>query len=800
MKNSATTIHIFCLVSSTILLRAAPGLAHNSPSSAVMLDFHRDGVAAELTLPLAELELSFKHPLLAAPGEVLFKYQEALEEYVLAHVKPEADDGRKWIVELRDISVQVDQQPLDLLVKLWMKPPAHASVRKFNFNYSVINHEVMSHKVNVSVRRDWNTAVFPDRPEELGCIYFTITSLKIDRANGSWWRGARAAISRVMAKGRGWWLLALMPMVALPLWKRREVAKLLDCASPLALWLRGAAVLILRISRTARSNAPRSGAQSIALREDADGAGQDASAHCGRVATGVLVAGLAVFVSGKASAQPATNVAAVVAAANAFLATLSASQSNTAVVSFTLANAGNWSNLPVGGTTRNGPQFSTLTAAQLAAALNVGTNALSARGATLFEEIRLADGVISQVNSSMWGYNKYYIAFVGVPSTNTPWMLQLGGHHMAYNVIFNGTNSPTNTTYLSATPQFTGTEPNTWTNGGVVYAPLGVQRSNIIALRTALTTAAQLSGTYSDVVFGPNGTGNHDTVFPKAYPTTGRGQLYSTLTTQQQVMVRAYIMAWVTNAQLDRAASLLADYFTDAALAQTYIGYSGSSTNMTTQGSYFRVDGPRVWIEFIDQGGVAYPGMVHDHGIWRDKLADYGAAFGTNTISTSERPPGITTQPVSVTNTAGSSASFSCIATGTAPIYFQWFKDGAAISGATNSSYNIPSIGATNAGAYFARVWNHMGIKTSSNATLAVTTVSAPTNSAPSYSRGEFSSVVIGPAGQYTIQATTNLQSNPASTVWETLFSTNSSGMPFQWFDPSATNSPMRFYRVLLIP
>src|SRR5580704_18027988 len=49
--------------------------------------------------------------------------------------------------------------------------------------------------------------------------------------------------------------------------------------------------------------------------------------------------------------------------------------------------------------------------------------------------------------------------------------------------------------------------------------------------------------------------------------------------------------------------------------------------------------------------------------------------------------PAITTQPVSQTVSTGQIASFSVIATGTAPLSYQWQRNGVNIAGATSSSY-----------------------------------------------------------------------------------------------------------------
>ena len=51
-------------------------------------------------------------------------------------------------------------------------------------------------------------------------------------------------------------------------------------------------------------------------------------------------------------------------------------------------------------------------------------------------------------------------------------------------------------------------------------------------------------------------------------------------------------------------------YESDEALNETYVGYAGA-TDLSTQGSYVRIDGPRVWIEATVQGGVVYKNVVH---------------------------------------------------------------------------------------------------------------------------------------------------------------------------------------------
>ena len=84
--------------------------------------------------------------------------------------------------------------------------------------------------------------------------------------------------------------------------------------------------------------------------------------------------------------------------------------------------------------------------------------------------------------------------------------------------------------------------------------------------------------------------------------------------------------------------------------------------------------------------------------------------------------PSISVQPASQTVTVGQTAMFTVMATGTAPLSYQWQKDGASISAATSSSYTTPPITSADNGAKFQVVIsNPAGSMSSNEATLTVT-------------------------------------------------------------------------------
>lgn len=333
--------------------------------------------------------------------------------------------------------------------------------------------------------------------------------------------------------------------------------------------------------------------------------------------------------------DPATeaNTAAVVDAANALLAALTVDQQTSIKYEKTLANAQTWSNLPTGFVPRNGVKIGDMSADAQAAAVALAEVAAGATGAKLLSELREADEFLvtdGMASSADYGRDLYSFSIHGAPSTSAAWMLQIGGHHLAYNFMYSGKCT-------SATPLFDGVEPTDWTDANGAHAPLESQRASMVALLSSVSAIAdaKLSGTFSDIINGPEGggpgmSGGGDTKYPSSltYPTgtTGRGVAVSTLSDAQKELVKTAIEAWVNNVAAPVANALLAEYESDEALAQTYVGYSGQP-DLTTQTSYARIDGPRVWIELTVQGGIIYKNKVHYHTIWRDKVADYGAEF-----------------------------------------------------------------------------------------------------------------------------------------------------------------------------
>jgi len=138
------------------------------------------------------------------------------------------------------------------------------------------------------------------------------------------------------------------------------------------------------------------------------------------------------------------------------------------------------------------------------------------------------------------------------------------------------------------------------------------------------------------------------------------------------------------------------------------------------------------------------------------------SSLATLTVNAAPVAPTITTQPANQTVTAGQTASFSVAATGTAPLSYQWQKNGANIAGAISAGYMTPATTTADSGSTFAVVvTNTAGTVTSSLATLTVN--AAPV--APSITTQPASqTVTAGQTASFSVAATGTA---PLSYQWQ---------------------------------
>jgi Protein of unknown function (DUF3500) len=307
-------------------------------------------------------------------------------------------------------------------------------------------------------------------------------------------------------------------------------------------------------------------------------------------------------------------VGSAVTASNALLGGLSETQRKAITFKFDdLAGKENsWSNFPYGAFKgRQGVRLGELNATQRAAAMTAVQSVLSEKGYAKVLGILASDDYTGAKENSgpggvAFGSDYYYLAFYGTPSATTPWTLQFGGHHLAIHVTIGGST-------ISQTPLFTGTDPIKFTFKGTDYQPMLAETNAVFGVIKSFdakqSAAAKLTG-INDLVAGPG----VDFKFPAP-----EGLKYTDLTADLQAKVRALITLWTTDTNNAISKQLQATY--ESQLNDTRIAWAGSS-DPTANGGYLRIDGPRLWIEYVTTGRSGE--ISHCHTVYRDKKLDYG--------------------------------------------------------------------------------------------------------------------------------------------------------------------------------
>jgi hypothetical protein len=311
---------------------------------------------------------------------------------------------------------------------------------------------------------------------------------------------------------------------------------------------------------------------------------------------------------GQDKASPQT--ARAVATANTFLDSLDAKQRDKALLDFGSPKRSGWSNLPVTMVPRNGVRLGDLTKAQRAAAMDAVAAVLSKEGYQKVVDIMDGDqelvkggGKGGKGGKTMFGVDQFFLAIFGKPSATEPWLLQFGGHHLGLNVTVVGKN-------FVLTPTHTGAQPKSFMRGGKEVRPLGLENDAAFKLIDALDEKQQaqaiLGKKATNLVLGPGQDGKQ--IEPQ-------GIKGSALTEMQQAVLLELIGAWVNMLEGETAKARMAEI--KGKIGDTYFAWSGP----TAKGSaaYYRVQGPRVVIEYAPQGSTD-----HIHTIIRDPGNDYG--------------------------------------------------------------------------------------------------------------------------------------------------------------------------------
>lgn len=172
---------------------------------------------------------------------------------------------------------------------------------------------------------------------------------------------------------------------------------------------------------------------------------------------------------------------------------------------------------------------------------------------------------------------------------------------------------------------------------------------------------------------------------------------------------------------------------------------------------------------------LALPNLAEsDAGEYRVLVSNlYGSRTSTPALVSVLQAPVITEPPVNRAVILNQSSTFSVTVSGTDPLHFQWLKNGQVIPGARAQTLTLPSVQASDAGAYSVLITNAVGAVHSSAASLTVlfpATITTPP-------ADQF--VAVGGSGSFSVSATgTNITyqwQESVGGVWQNLVGQTSS-------------------------
>ncbi|MBD2752916.1 HupE/UreJ family protein [Spirosoma sp. BT704] len=201
------------------------------PNSVVLLNVHANRIEAEIQIPLVELQAAYGHAVNDSSAGLIERLGPQLRAYLIQHIRPQTPDGRPWNVSISELAVQETQNPIngvyrELTAQAQLVPPVGADVRQFIFYYDVVLHQVVTHKILVSVRQDWARGqIADDQPVQVGIISLDIVNnrilpLNVNLESGSTWTGFQSMLKlgmRHIAEGTDHLLFLLVLLLPAPL-------------------------------------------------------------------------------------------------------------------------------------------------------------------------------------------------------------------------------------------------------------------------------------------------------------------------------------------------------------------------------------------------------------------------------------------------------------------------------------------------------------------------------------------------------------------------------------------------------
>ncbi len=326
------------------------------------------------------------------------------------------------------------------------------------------------------------------------------------------------------------------------------------------------------------------------------------------IGCGFILCLMSTSAHGQQTAQQIALNSEMIAAVDAFIASLDATQRQSATFDFDDEERSNWFFTPVA---RRGLPYKDMNEEQRAAARRLLQVFLSAEGFAKVEDVRSLESVLAEIEVN-GRFDRdpelYFFSLFGRPDLEAPWALRYEGHHLAFNWTFAGGAG------IASTPQFLGSNPAEVRSGArvgtrVLHREEDLARTLVTSLSTGQKSAAIMEARVPRDIL----TGNEQVVRPLEEAGVPWGELSAAQQDNLMELVRE--VAIVQAPPLARARLENIDQAGREGIRFLWIG--GLERG---EAHYYRVQGPTFLIEYDNTQNDAN----HIHLVWRDFEGDFG--------------------------------------------------------------------------------------------------------------------------------------------------------------------------------
>ena len=316
-------------------------------------------------------------------------------------------------------------------------------------------------------------------------------------------------------------------------------------------------------------------------------------------------------------AQTGVSTQPVMAAANAFIATLDEDQRADLLHGVNDLEWRRWANIHL--SARRGVGLLDMNDAQKEAAFELLRAGLSARGYQTARDIMRLEGHLADLMNDYeeYGEERYWFTIMGEPSLSEPWGWQLDGHHLIVNFFVLGDQ-------VVMTPTFMGSEPPMAETGRFAGTEiLREETEDGLALINSLTEAQKSVAILSSEKLSNN---NYAELFSDNDVVPLQGLRLAELDESQRALAVQLIRNYTGQMRSGHAEVKLTEIITH--WDDTYFAWVGDTGEDAV--FYYRIHSPVVLIEFDHQtpvalGGPPVPSREHIHTVVRTPNGnDYG--------------------------------------------------------------------------------------------------------------------------------------------------------------------------------